>query len=46
MAKGGLGISYEERDGVWHILWYCEKYGDVLKDQPLKGRSGAENTDI
>jgi hypothetical protein len=31
-----LGITYEKRQDVWHILWYCIKTGNVIQDQPLK----------
>lgn len=33
--KEHLGATYEKRAGVWHLLWYCTRSGNVLKDEPL-----------
>jgi hypothetical protein len=30
-----LGFSYEKRNGVWYILWWCKKTGNVLKETGL-----------
>lgn len=39
-----LGFRTELRQGIFHILWYCKKFGDVLKDQPLRRTRGEEDS--
>lgn len=33
-----LVVQYEQRNGVWYILWVCKKSGDVIRDQALLSR--------
>jgi hypothetical protein len=33
--KKQLGMSFDKRQGVFYIQWYCIKTGNILKEEPL-----------
>jgi DNA-directed RNA polymerase subunit RPC12/RpoP len=35
-SKKTLGATFEKRQGVWHILWFCKSTGNVLKDEGVQ----------